>query len=164
MRMGLVALLVVTCVSCVSSTQWMIRRDGEVRNCSGASAGGLIWASAAVDSVVDDCASGYRLLGFIEAERLPTLGVIVEEGAGRLRIKEVRPGGPAAIAGIQPDVYLVAVDGRPVPDALQGALALMGPEGREVELLMDRGWEDRYTVRVRLGSWPTHETGSLEAP
>lgn len=58
-----------------------------------------------------------------------------------LRVVSVRPGSPAAAAGLRTGDYIRAIDGRPTRDmsAFEGARLLHGPQGTAVRLLVIRG-------------------------
>ena len=141
------------CFSCVTSTHWVIRQDGEIRNCSGGSAGGLIPAAVGVHLVVSDCVAGYQLVGFSPVEFSPSIGVLLDWGSRGLFISQVEPGGPADAAGIRVGRWLVSVDGKPTPDFLQAALALLGPAGTEAIVETEDSYGVSESLKVIRRDW-----------
>ncbi|MEZ4401981.1 MAG: PDZ domain-containing protein [Kofleriaceae bacterium] len=75
-------------------------------------------------------AVGALAAGPARADGPPWLGVrYAPAGGGAVRIVEVYPETPAAAAGLQPDDYVVGLNGQPVVD-LSGQVAAIGVGGR----------------------------------
>jgi protocatechuate 3,4-dioxygenase beta subunit len=69
-----------------------------------------------------------------------TIGARLEQGnKGQVVIVSLIPGGPAVLAGLQPEDILLAVDGLPVTERYEAELRLMGEPGSPVKLQVRRG-------------------------
>jgi putative serine protease PepD len=67
----------------------------------------------------------------------------------------VRPGGPAAHAGIVPGDVINAIDGQPIGSSVDVAAALATlKSGQTVEIAITKRHGSRATVKVRLGQYP----------
>jgi putative serine protease PepD len=83
------------------------------------------------------------------------LGVSVETANGSVRITQVRPGTPAADAGLQSGDRIVSLDGKQIvsADGLTSAIAAKKP-GDTVSVTYSRGGQS-HTVKIELASRPT---------
>jgi len=81
-------------------------------------------------------------------------GVILYEVEGRPVVFEVRPGSPAAQAGVTPGMTVIAVGGVPVAEALSRAVAEIGPSSSERAALV--------LAYVRMISGPAGEPLRLD--
>jgi S1-C subfamily serine protease len=89
-----------------------------------------------------------------ESARGAYLGVVCEETRDGLRVEGVVRGGPAARAGLKPDDYLLALDGKPVEDldTLHALLRKVKP-GDAVRLKVRRDDED-MELKATLAARP----------
>ncbi|WP_224360959.1 carboxypeptidase regulatory-like domain-containing protein [Hyalangium versicolor] len=79
-----------------------------------------------------------------------SVGLVLGRGGGSLLIQEVKPGSPAARAGIQVGDVLVALGGKPVKDLIDAQTALVGPQGTSVVITVRSGGSER-TVTLIFG-------------
>jgi serine protease Do len=95
-----------------------------------------------------------RRLSGREAIRGAFLGIAFGETRDGLRVEGVVRGGPADRAGVMPDDYLLALDGKPVEDldALHDLLHRVRP-GDAVRLKVRRD-DEQMVLKVTLGSRP----------
>ncbi|MGH9328030.1 MAG: M61 family metallopeptidase [Terriglobia bacterium] len=95
-------------------------------------------------------AAGLQLKIGVSPGSPPSLGVLTEPAATGLRIAAVRPGGPAARAGLSRDDILVSVDQLSlVDDSLRDRLR-MYPPGATVPFTVER-YGRRETIFAKLG-------------
>ncbi|MGH9470543.1 MAG: M61 family metallopeptidase [Terriglobia bacterium] len=93
----------------------------------------------------------------------PSLGVLTTPAATGLRIAAVRPGGPAAAAGLGRDDILISVDQLPLAgDALSDRLR-MYPPGARVPFTVER-YGKREIIFVKLGPPIPNEYLIRDAP
>ena len=93
-------------------------------------------------------------------QQMTGLGVKIGSESGtagsppRVFVREVAPDGPAQRAGFQPGDVIVGADGKDYSSADASTLgaALAGPEGSEVDVIVDRSG-DRQTLRVTRGAY-----------
>jgi len=82
------------------------------------------------------------------------LGIVLRSGEGPPEIEQVRPGSPAAAAGMQPGDRIVAVDGQPVRTLDDLIAAIEGkPPGTQLEIQLERAGQ-QLTVRPTLAERP----------
>ena len=90
--------------------------------------------------------------GDINLATAAQMDISVREG---VLIAQVEPGGPAAMAGIEAEDVIVAIEGHPTPDfrALQRLLQRQFSAGQKVTVSVARG-DDRKEFTLTLGEFP----------
>lgn len=78
----------------------------------------------------------------------------VEDVTPGVRVEDLQPGSPAAVAGVKIDDIITHIDSQPVMngDTLRGIIGAMRP-GEQVQLDLARG-DERLSVTVTLGELP----------
>lgn len=78
----------------------------------------------------------------------------VEDATPGVRVEDLQPGSPAAIAGVKIDDIITHIDSQPVMngDTLRGIIGAMRP-GEQAQLDLARG-DERLSVTVTLGELP----------
>jgi putative serine protease PepD len=107
-------------------------------------------------ALVTDIAGQIVKYGHVVSSHRAFLGAELVTGlASGAVVAGVRPGGPAAQAGIVPGDVINAIDGQPIGSSVEVAEALATlKSGQTVEIAITKRDGSHETVKVRLGQYP----------